>query len=200
MWRPVADAEQSARLSFLAESFSGVSARQLVSAGWDRTRCDQTSLRHSPGGERLCAPAARRQLVSRICGSFSPPTAFSSRVEPEPNPLWEMVFGQGPGWWRAEVAGERWIAAPFCRRSGAPNSRRPWFRSAECERRPPGRPWPCAVLWGSCSPPPREFRLGIHEEPRSVVDRRRRGGAGRRGAGSPRRRRATGSRSQVTLT
>ena len=86
----------------------------VVAAGWNGS-AGSDRLRHNPGGKRLCAPAARRQRFRgsaeasrpqrRFCrGRARAEPALGHGIRPEPR----MVAG-----W---VAGERWIAAPLCRR------------------------------------------------------------------------------------
>ena len=144
------DAEQAARLSFLAESFTGVSARrwspQDGNEGLDGAAFDIILAVNT---------CARLQLETAsffgLRGLLAPGGIFLA-VEPEPNALWDVVFGQGPGWWQAAStvgdasplrSGEEWraelAAAGFRSTDTAPSA---WT------------PWPSAVFWGIA--PPRE--------------------------------------------
>jgi phthiocerol/phenolphthiocerol synthesis type-I polyketide synthase C len=138
------DTEQSARLSFLAESSIGVSA-----------------LHWSPHDGVKSLDGARFDIILAVnaCarlqldpGSFTdlrnllaPGGAFVA-VEPEPNALWDLVLGQSLGWWLPGVpsaetsplrSGEEWrgeLAAAGFQSAGAA----------------PGVPmaWPWSVFWG----------------------------------------------------
>lgn len=157
------DAEQSARLSYLAESFTGVRARRWLPQ-------DGTEALDQTGFDIILAinACARLQLDAN---SFSDlrkllaPDGIFVAIEPEPNPLWDMIFGQGPGWWRGGSresdgsplrSAEEWcteLAAAGFRSTDAASSA--WV------------PWPCAILWGA-APPRQETSWSGPGEPRSV--------------------------------
>jgi len=158
------DPEQAARLSFLAESVNGVSARQwspqdgneslngglfdiiLAINSCTHLQLDATDL---SGLRELLVPG----------GSFI-------AMEPEPNTLWEVVFGQSPEWQRrvpretgASIirSAEQWqaelTAAGF--RSNASTSSG-------------GTPWPWALFWGT-APPREEKGSSARMEPRAIL-------------------------------
>ena len=158
------DAEQSARLSFLAESFSGVSARrwslQDGTDALDQTAFDIVLAVNACARLQLDANgfADLRKLLA--------PNGVFVAIEPEPNPLWEMVFGQGPGWW---LAGSRTSdgsplrsAEEWCTELTAAG-----FRSADAASNA-WAPWPCAILWAT-APLRQGSSHSDPEEPRSVV-------------------------------
>src|SRR5262249_19595973 len=105
---------------------------------------------------------ARLQLDAAIFADLRKlltPGGVFVAVEPEPNPIWDMIFGQSPGWWR-----------PASRtKDGSPlRSSDEWcselsaagFRSANAASSA-WTPWPCTIFWGtspsretaSCSTP-----------------------------------------------
>jgi phthiocerol/phenolphthiocerol synthesis type-I polyketide synthase C len=156
------DPEQSARLSFLAESFDGVSARR-----WSPQ--DGTEALGRAGFEIILAVNACARLQFDAHGfadlrKLLAPNGIFVAVEPEPNPLWDMVFGQSLGWWRAGSrasdgsplrSAEEWcteLAAARFRSAGAVSS--VWT------------PWPCAILWAAAPPNPETSWSGPGE-PRS---------------------------------
>ncbi len=158
------DAEQSARLSFLAESFNGVSAR-LWSPQDGTEALDQT------GFDIILAvnACARLQLDANGFADLRKllaPNGVFVAIEPEPNPLWEMVFGQGPGWWRAgsRASDESPLrpAEEWCTELAAAG-----FRSADAISSA-WTPWPCAILWGT-APSRQEISRADPGEPRSVL-------------------------------
>jgi NADPH:quinone reductase-like Zn-dependent oxidoreductase/NAD(P)-dependent dehydrogenase (short-subunit alcohol dehydrogenase family)/acyl carrier protein/SAM-dependent methyltransferase len=158
------DAEQSARLSFLAESFDGVSAcrwspqdgvKALEQTGFDIILAVNACARLELGANGFAD--LRKLLV---------PNGIFVAVEPAPNPLWDMVFGQSPGWWQA----------PSPSGDGSPlRSAEEWctdlaaagFRSADAASGALA-PWPCAILWGT-APPREETSSPDPGEPRSVL-------------------------------
>ncbi len=158
------DAEQSARLSFLADSFNGVSARR-----WSPQ--DGTAALDQTGFDIILAvnACARLQLDANGFADLRKllaPNGVFVAIEPEPNPVWDVVFGQGPGWWRAGSresdrsplrSAEEWcteLAAAGFRSTDAASSA--WV------------PWPCAILWGAV-PPRQETSWSSPGEPRSVM-------------------------------
>ena len=162
--RPAAMPNKAARLSFLAESFDGVSARR-----WSPQ--DGTEALDQTGFDIILAvnACARLQLDANGFADLRKllaPSGVFVAVEPEPNPLWDMVFGQNPGWWQAGSrasdrsplrSAEEWrtelAAAGFRSADAAPSA---WT------------PWPCAVFWGT-APPHRESSRSDPGEPRSVL-------------------------------
>jgi phthiocerol/phenolphthiocerol synthesis type-I polyketide synthase C len=139
------DPEQAARLSFVAEPFTGVAARH-----WSPREGPQ-ALDGGPFDIILAINAcAVLQLDSADLAGLHQllaPGGMFIAVEPEPNALWDIVFGQTPAWWQAAPhessasplrSAEEWRAALAA--AG--------FRSAEavpCV----GTPWPCALFWGT---------------------------------------------------
>jgi phthiocerol/phenolphthiocerol synthesis type-I polyketide synthase C len=138
------DAEQVARLSFLAETFTGVSARHwsphdgvkgLNGAAFDIILAVNACARLQLDGVSL---SGLRDLLA--------PGGVFAAVEPEPNALWDVVFGQSLGWWQAGPpaaetsplrSGEEWrgeLAAAG-------------FRSADAASSA-STAWPWAVVWG----------------------------------------------------
>jgi len=136
--------DQAARLSFLAESFAGVSARH-----WSP----------QDGVESLDGAVFDIVLAINACARLRLDTASFTTLrdllapggvfiaaEPEPNALWDLVFGQDLGWWRSGVA------SPL-------RSSEEWrvdltvagFQSTDAAASAP-TPWPYAVLWGTAPP------------------------------------------------
>ena len=158
------EAEQSGRLSFLAASFNGVSARQW--SPQDGTEAlDQTAF------DIILAvnACARLQLDASAFSDLRKllaPNGVFVAVEPEPNPLWDMVFGQSLGWWRAgsRASGGSPLrsAEEWCSQLAAAG-----FRSADGTSSA-WTPWPCAILWGT-SPPRQEISCSDSAEPRPVL-------------------------------
>jgi phthiocerol/phenolphthiocerol synthesis type-I polyketide synthase C len=139
------DAEQTARLSFLAESFIGVSACQ-----WSPQDGAEALDQRSFDIILAINACARLQLdksgLHRLRELLAPSGLFVA-MEPEPNSLWDLVFGQSPQWWLTSFrtsdrsplrSAEEWLAelaaAGFRSADAAP--------SAET-------PWPCAIFWGA---------------------------------------------------
>ncbi len=139
-----ADCEQAARLSFLAEAFTGVSARHwsphdgingLEGAVFDIVLALNACARLQLDGESL---TGLRHLLA--------PGGLFIAVEPEPNALWNVVLGQNLGWWQAGAP----VADPSPLRSGEE-----WrgeltavgFRSANAISNA-SMAWPWAVFWG----------------------------------------------------
>ncbi|MGA7865500.1 MAG: SDR family NAD(P)-dependent oxidoreductase [Stellaceae bacterium] len=158
------DAEQSARLSFLAESFDGVSARrwspQDGTEALDQTGFDIILAVNTCACLQLDANgfADLRKLLA--------PNGVFVAVEPEPNPLWDMVFGQSPGWWQAGSRAS----------DGSPlRSADEWrtelaaagFRSADAASGS-WTPWPWTVVWGT-APPSEKASYSDPGEPRSIL-------------------------------
>ena len=97
------DGEQAARLRFAVSAAPGASA-----ACWrpgeptdalDEDRFDIILAAHAGARLRLdtASLAALRDLLV--------PGGLMIAVEPEPNPLWDLVFGRGSEWWRGADAG-----------------------------------------------------------------------------------------------
>jgi phthiocerol/phenolphthiocerol synthesis type-I polyketide synthase C len=87
-------------------------------------------------------------------------------VEPEPNPLWDIVFGQNVSWWqegsRLRDSSPLRSAEDWCAELG-----RAGFLSGS-EVSTGAGPWPSAVFWGTAPLRP-EPVLGDPEEPISVT-------------------------------
>jgi phthiocerol/phenolphthiocerol synthesis type-I polyketide synthase C len=153
------DPEQSARLSFLAESFIGVSAWQ-----WS-PRDGAEALDWSSFDVILAVNACARLQLDALgfadLRKLLAPGGVFVAVEPEPNPLWDMVFGQSHGWWRAGSPAndrsplrsvEEWCSEL----SGA------GFRSADMAAKA-WTPWPYAIFWGIAPPRQDASRSGLVE-------------------------------------
>jgi phthiocerol/phenolphthiocerol synthesis type-I polyketide synthase C len=147
-----ADAELASRLSFLTDSFAGAAACQW--SPQDGAAPPEGAL-PGAGSEAsfdivLAANAcARLQLDAAAFAGLREllaPDGLFVAVEPEPNALWDLVFGQNPAWWRPVSRGaaasplrqgEEWraelTAAGFVAAGAAPTV---------------AAPWPCAAFWG----------------------------------------------------
>ena len=158
------DAEQSARLSFVAESFAGASARQ-----WS-PRDGLASLDQAPFDMILAINAcARLQLDAADFADLQKllaPAGVFIAVEPEPNPLWDIVLGQAPSWWRP---GSRTSdrsplrsADEWCSELAAAG-----FRSADAASNA-WAPWPYAIFWGT-APTHQGISLSDTTEQRSAL-------------------------------
>ena len=134
-----ADPEQAARLSFLAESYTGVSAlhwsphddtKSLNRAGFDIVLAVNACARLQLDGASL---AGLQNLLA--------PGGLFLAVEPEPNALWNIVLGQNLGWWQAGPSplrtGDEWRAELA---AGG-------FRSAAAITNV-SMAWPWVVFWG----------------------------------------------------
>ncbi|HZU90743.1 MAG TPA: zinc-binding dehydrogenase, partial [Stellaceae bacterium] len=145
-----ADAEQASRLSFLTDSFAGAAACQ-----WSPQDGGAPLAGGSGSGASfdivLAANACARLQLDRTAFAglrdLVAPGGLFLAVEPEPNALWDLVFGQNPRWWQRASPGaatsplrpgEEWrdelAAAGFGDTGTAPTI---------------VAPWPCAVFWGS---------------------------------------------------
>jgi len=140
--------DQAARLSFLTKPFPGASARHWSSE--DGTE----SLAGAVFDIVLAVNAAARLRLDtesfRTLRDLLAPGGIFIAVEPEPNGLWDLVFGQSLGWWRAAPRGrgtsplrssDEWraeLAAEGFRFSGAASS--------------PATPWACGIFWGIAPP------------------------------------------------
>jgi acyl transferase domain-containing protein/acyl carrier protein len=142
-----ADPDQAARLSFLAESFTGVSAHH-----WSPHDGNE-SLNGGPFDIILTINACTRlQLdAARLSGLqelLAPGGSFVA-MEPEPNALWEVVLGHFSEYWQG--AAQETGASPL-------RSAEEWrvelavagFRSADAVSSA-GTPWPCALFWGTAA-------------------------------------------------
>jgi phthiocerol/phenolphthiocerol synthesis type-I polyketide synthase C len=139
------DPEHAPRLSFLAESFTGVSARHW--SPHDRAEGPEAGAFDIILAVNACA---RLQLDTASFASLRDllaPGGIFIAAEPEPNALWDVVFGRSPGWWQiASRAGE---TSPL-------RSAEEWraelaaagFRSADAASNA-SMPWPYAVFWGT---------------------------------------------------
>ena len=158
------DSEQTARLSSLARSFSGVSAcRWSPSDGNDGLNgaiFDIIIAINACARLRL-DPASLAGLQDLLI-----PGGFFVALEAEPNALWDLVFGQNASWWQTASwadhssplrSGEDWrsdlAAAGF------------EFTDAITDA---SAPWPSALLWG-CAPVRSEPVLDDPAEPTSVT-------------------------------
>jgi NADPH:quinone reductase-like Zn-dependent oxidoreductase/acyl carrier protein len=159
-----ADPEQAARLSFLADSYVGVSAHRwsphdtdenLDAAAFDIVLAVNACARLQLDLESL---AGLRELLA--------PGGMFLAVEPEPNALWDVVLGQSAGWWHAAAStadlsplrsAEDWraeLAAAGFESTGTALSAR--------------APWPCGVLWG-VAPPQERLSEPDRAKPTSIT-------------------------------
>ncbi|HYZ39044.1 MAG TPA: acyltransferase domain-containing protein, partial [Stellaceae bacterium] len=139
------DPEHTARLSLLAGSFSGMSARH-----WSPDEGHET-LADGPFDIILAINAcARLKLDADGLAKLRQllvPGGVIIAVEPEPNTVWEMTFGQDPEWW---------LQTPHGRQASPLRSAAEWrtelaaagFQSADATPSF-GAPWPCALFWGT---------------------------------------------------
>ena len=130
----------------------GVSARQWSPQDGDEP-AGRRHVRHRTGGQRLRPSAARCRKLDGSAG-FMAPGGFFLRSEPEPNALWDMVFGQSPGWWQSDsraIDGSPLRSAEEWRAELAAAG----FRSADAAPSA-SAPWPCAVFSGTAPPPPEQ--------------------------------------------
>ncbi|MGH7037096.1 MAG: acyltransferase domain-containing protein, partial [Stellaceae bacterium] len=166
-----ADAELASRLSFVTDSFAGAAACQ-----WSPQDGAAPLEGVAPGSGSgvnfdivLAANAcARLQLDAAAFAGLRDllaPGGLFVAVEPEPNALWDLVFGQNPVWWRPVARGtvasplrpgEEWrgelAAAGFVAAGAAPTI---------------AAPWPCAVFWGSA--PARTEATGAAAVPQDAI-------------------------------
>jgi acyl transferase domain-containing protein/NADPH:quinone reductase-like Zn-dependent oxidoreductase/acyl carrier protein len=141
------EADQAARLSFLAKSFNGVSA-----CHWS----PQDGVERVAGAKfdiivALNACARLRLDIANFRGlqDLLAPGGVFIAVEPEPNVLWDLVFGQNAGWWQAVPDG---YTSPL-------RSAEEWradlaaagFRSTVASSTA-SMPWPFGVFLGTASP------------------------------------------------
>ncbi len=137
------DAEQAARLAFVVSDAPGATA-----AAWS-PRDPDDDLGDSRFDIILSVHAcARLQMesvaLSRLRDILAPGGLFIA-VEPEPNPLWDLVFGRYPGWWRSGNApdmsplrsSDEWRSELVISGFGGPGT------AALSQG-----PWPTAVVWG----------------------------------------------------
>jgi phthiocerol/phenolphthiocerol synthesis type-I polyketide synthase C len=136
------DSEQAGRLGLLAESYVGVSACRWV------PRDGNGGLDGAPFDIVLAINAcARLQLDPECLASLRDllvPGGLILALEPEPNALWDLVFGQNASWWQTP-----WRASPL----RSPEDWRAELAAAGFESaaavRTATAPWPSAVFWGS---------------------------------------------------
>ena len=158
------DSEQTARLSSLSRSFSGVSACRWSPSdgndGLNGATFDIIIAINACARLRL-DPASLAGLQDLLI-----PGGFFVALEAEPNALWDLVFGQNASWWQTASwadhssplrSGEDWrsdlAAAGF------------EFTDAITDA---SAPWPSALLWG-CAPVRSEPVLDDPAEPTSVT-------------------------------
>jgi len=128
--------DQAARLSFLAKSFTGLSA-----CHWS----PHDSVAHLGGAKFdviLAVNACARlrldtQNFSSLRDLLAPNGVFIA-ADPEPNALWDLVFGQSAGWWQAMAdayatplrLSQEWradlVAAGFHSTAAVSGSSTPW--------------------------------------------------------------------------
>jgi phthiocerol/phenolphthiocerol synthesis type-I polyketide synthase C len=141
-----ADLERAARLSFPVKPSAGAGvsrwpepADALAGAAFDIVLAINVCA-------RLQLDAA---AFAKLHGLLAPGGSFLA-VEPEPNPLWDVAFGQTSAWWRADAQADD--ASPL--RSGET-----WRGMLEAAgfavagtARIAAAPWPCAALWAAAQP------------------------------------------------
>jgi acyl transferase domain-containing protein/acyl carrier protein len=159
-----ADPEEADRLSVMTRAVPGASAcAWMPGAASDAIGEEHFDI-------VLMANAGARLHLD--AGSLTPlrerlaPGGLLIAVEPEPNPLWDVIFGQTTGWWLADRPGaaasplrysDEWqaeLAAAGFRNAGAAS-----IGSA---------PWPSAVVWGQAPPAGDPVDLPA-VEPRTVI-------------------------------
>ncbi|MBV8738196.1 MAG: acyltransferase domain-containing protein [Alphaproteobacteria bacterium] len=139
------DAEQCDRLSALTKSFTGASVcRWAPGAG---TGLIGDKLFDIVLAANTCARL--RLDIAALAGlrDLLVPGGLFMAVEPEPNAVWDIVFGQDAAWWSRD----RWGASISPLRSGEE-----WqaaladagFRDAAAASLTDG-PWPAAAFWGN---------------------------------------------------
>ena len=142
------DAEQCDRLSALTKSFTGASACRWVPGAAAGLIGDK--LFDIVFAANTCARL--RLDIAALAGlrDLLVPGGLFIAVEPEPNAVWDIVFGQDAAWWSRD----RWGASISPLRSGeewqaALTGAR--FRNAATASLNNG-PWPVAVFWGNAPP------------------------------------------------
>ncbi|HYU12149.1 MAG TPA: polyketide synthase dehydratase domain-containing protein, partial [Stellaceae bacterium] len=142
------DEEQAARLAFVVDAVPGASASCWSPGGENDdlgdSRFDVILSVQAGARLQIDAPA-----LSQLHGLLIPGGLLLA-VEPEPNPLWDIVFGRSLGWWQTDSQGG----------DGSP------LRTGEAWRRDlaiagfatPGSanvatgPWPSTVFWARTPP------------------------------------------------
>jgi phthiocerol/phenolphthiocerol synthesis type-I polyketide synthase C len=142
------DSEQAQRLSSLARSFVGVSAcRWSPEDGNDALNGAMFDIILAVNAcARLQLDAASFAGLRDLLASGG----FFVAVEAEPNPLWDIVFGQDASWWGPASRTGDW--SPL-------RSAEDWrtelaaagFQST-CAAPATAPPWPSALFWGSAPP------------------------------------------------
>jgi acyl transferase domain-containing protein/acyl carrier protein len=140
-----ADSEHAGRLGGLAESYVGVSACQWA------PRDGSEVLGDAAFDIVLAVNACARLRLDRAClaslRDLLVPGGLFLALEPEPNALWDLVFGQNASWWQ-----NPWQAdglSPLC----FPEDWQTELTDAGFEAagavRTATAPWPNAVFWGA---------------------------------------------------
>ncbi|HVH77550.1 MAG TPA: SDR family NAD(P)-dependent oxidoreductase [Stellaceae bacterium] len=158
-----ADLERAARLSFPVKPSAGAGASRwseradaLAGATFDIVLAINVCARL-----QLDATA-----FAKLYDLLAPGGSFLA-VEPEPNPLWDVAFGQTAAWWQADAQADD--ASPL--RSGET-----WrsiieaagFAFAETAR-VAAAPWPCAALWAGAQPRPQADAAAAAAQPVAVT-------------------------------
>jgi phthiocerol/phenolphthiocerol synthesis type-I polyketide synthase C len=146
-----ADAEQALRLSFVTDAFAGAAARQWSPQDGTAPLAGGADSGAGPSFDMVLAAnaCARLQLDAAAFAGLrdllSPGGLFLA-VEPEPNALWDLVFGQNPLWWQQGSRG----AAVSPLRSGAEWRSELAAAGFDDAGAAPtvAAPWPCALFWG----------------------------------------------------
>ena len=138
------DAEQAARLGSAVAAFAGAGARcwsprePIDELGDDRF---DIILSVHVGARLQLDAAALAQLRDRLA-----PGGLFLAVEPEPNPLWDIVFGRSAGWWPAANGGAE-VSALRLSTEWRGDLAAAGF-AAVGSATLPSAPWPSAVIWG----------------------------------------------------
>src|SRR6266851_1827578 len=158
------DSEQAGRLGSLAESYVGASVCRWAprdgKEGLDGAQFDIVLAVNACARLQLdpaCLASLRDLLV---------PGGLFLALEPEPNALWDLVFGQNASWWQTP-----WRADD----SSPLRSLEDWraelaassFESADAVRTATA-PWPSALFWGS-APSRSESAIADPAPPASVT-------------------------------
>jgi phthiocerol/phenolphthiocerol synthesis type-I polyketide synthase C len=156
------DPEQAARLSFVADAFTGASA-----CHWSPR--DGGELGAGPFDFILAVNACARLRLDAggLAGlrELLAPAGILIAAEPEPNPLWDVVFGQTSGWWQegSRVSGALLRTVEDWRAELAAAG---YWSTDVAEG--VGTPWPCGIFWGAAPVQPETSRK-VPAEARSLL-------------------------------
>jgi len=159
-----ADPEQIQRLSTMTRTF--VAASACAWAPGDANDAVGSARFDIVLAANACARLHANAVSLAALRDLLVPGGLFLAIEPEPNALWDMVFGQNAEWWLPDRSGG--VNSPL--RSGEE-----WqaeladagFRAAGSVSVGPA-PWPCAVLWAS-APPCAEANGAESAAPRAIT-------------------------------